>query len=144
LGHLWLARCLLFSDQFTAAQTEAQQLIQLDPQNEEAYLISAVAHWRNNRYTDAIKAAQQCKRIQPNETAYRVIGQAYMEMNKWNDAVKALTEANKLDSQNAETHFQLGLCFLRLNRRSDARRELQAVVAIDPNNQAARDALRRM
>ncbi len=143
-AHFVLAQCFFRSGQLTQAQTECQRVLQLDSQNSSAYMLIAAIHDRNKRYSDAIKAAQKSNQIGPNSLAYFFLGQAYMGIKKWNDAIDAYEESARLNPKDPDPHMQMAVCYLELKRRADARRELQRVVDIDPNNQIAQDALRRI
>ena len=143
-AHFVLAQSFFRSDQLSQAQVECQRVLQLDAKNAGAYMLLAAIHNRNKRYAEAIQAAQKSNAIEPNALAYFFLGRAQMELKKWNDALKAFEESARLDPDDPDPHLQRAVCYVELKRRADARRALERVLEIDPSNQTARDALRKI
>jgi hypothetical protein len=58
-------------------------------------------------------------------------------------SIRPLRRAVAKQPRDAELHYLLGLAYLELGRRAEARRELAAAAALSPRDRAIRDALRR-
>ncbi|HET7555980.1 MAG TPA: O-antigen ligase family protein [Gaiellaceae bacterium] len=60
------------------------------------------------------------------------------------EAVPPLQTAARKEPRSVDTRFQLGLAYLRANRRAAARRELQAALRLEPREASIERALRRV
>ncbi len=60
------------------------------------------------------------------------------------EAIPPLREAARKEPRSVDQRFQLGLAYLRANRRADARRELQAALRLEPGEPSIERAIRRV
>ncbi|HET7758304.1 MAG TPA: O-antigen ligase family protein [Gaiellaceae bacterium] len=60
------------------------------------------------------------------------------------EAIPPLRTAARKEPRSVDQRFQLGLAYLRANRRADARRELQAALRLEPGEASIERALRRV
>lgn len=59
-------------------------------------------------------------------------GRVLFQQRKYREAVAAFRRAAQIDSGDAPTYFNLGLCFQGLNENADAVRALRRAITIDP------------
>ena len=59
---------------------------------------------------------------------------------KAEDAKKAFEEALKLDPKHANSHYQLGMCFVNLGKMPEAVTEFESYLQVAPDGQYAAQA----
>jgi len=72
------------------------------------------------------------------------LGSLYLRKDDLDKAVPEFREAVRLRPQFARAHYNLGLVFQKQNRKEDAAREFQRVLALDPQFRPAREALQKL
>jgi tetratricopeptide (TPR) repeat protein len=60
------------------------------------------------------------------------------------EAIPPLQRAARKEPRSVDQRFQLGLAYLRANRRADARRELKAALLLEPGEPSIERAIRRV
>jgi len=69
------------------------------------------------------------------------VGKFYFLSNKYKEAIKEFEKIIKLDPQNVDAYYNLGLCYESLNEFDLARQMYQRVLSIDPNYKLAKEHL---
>lgn len=93
---------------------EAYRNFQID----EVYYKNALiigALYENQSYRTAILLGQELLEEKPNyQPILKIIAQSYFEMGDYENAKKILMEFNKIDQENADTNYMLGVINLKL------------------------------
>jgi protein O-mannosyl-transferase len=92
----------------------------------------------------AIAKFQQAAAQHPNAHTYSQLGMEYGKVGKYPEALEALSAAQRLDAGFAMTYYYLGNIHAIQGNRAQAREDYQRVLALDPNNAPATEALARM
>src|SRR5215469_10926915 len=80
-------------------------------------------------------------RNHPTAGAYNTLGVLFAQADRVRCAIGAFESALRLESQNWQAHYNLGLAFLRNHDPSRAERELRAALEQKPDSAAAHFAL---
>ncbi len=82
---------------------------------------------------------QRAAAMQPSDAAIRQqYGLNLLVLNRFDEAARELGDAARLDPRNADTLSRLAYVEVRLGRPEDARRHVAAALAVNPNDQLAR------
>jgi tetratricopeptide (TPR) repeat protein len=92
----------------------------------------------------AIAKFQQAAAQHPNAHTYSQLGMEYGKVGKYPEALEALSTAQRLNPGFAMTYYYLGNIHAIQGNRAQAREDYQRVLALDPNNAPATEALARM
>jgi cytochrome c-type biogenesis protein CcmH/NrfG len=94
---------------------------------------------KTNKPAKAISTLQQATKIEPTLTeGWYELGRAHMLAREWNMARGALENARQLNPLAPEITNAIATCLLRMNKRAEARRMIDASLQHDPNNAEAR------
>lgn len=102
--------------------------------NELVMLASAASS--AGRYAEARQIVARALDLDPdNKELHRTMGVLLSTEGRYAAAAGWLERCIELppDTRDAHPHAQLGICYLRLDRPEDARRHLEAAVALDPD-----------
>jgi tetratricopeptide (TPR) repeat protein len=91
---------------------------------------------------EALVRLRQAAAMRPGAHIYSQIGMVYGKQGKNAEALEALDTAIKLDPRYEMTYIYRGGVYLALKDPAAAAADFRRVLAIDPANQSARDALR--
>ncbi len=135
-SHKLLARIESKQRNFNAAVETYKKIQQLDPGDATAYFGLGQVYVNMMKWTDAIAPLERSVQMDPlNLEAYHLIGRAYYEQRIFDKAADAYEKF--LDSEPqvpGESHFELGECYMELERFPDAVRFFQRAVEIDPQS----------
>jgi tetratricopeptide (TPR) repeat protein len=92
----------------------------------------------------AIAKFQQSAALHPTAHIYSQIGMEYGKVGKYPEALAALQIARQRNPRFAMTYYYLGNVHAGQGDQAQALADYQRVLALDPNNQPAREALARM
>jgi protein O-mannosyl-transferase len=92
----------------------------------------------------AIAKLEQSADQQPNAHVYSQIGMEYGKIGKYPEALAALEMAKDWNPDFAMTYYYLGNIHSLQGNQAQALADYRQVLALDPNNQPAREALARM
>ncbi len=138
-----MAQCELGLDWGTAALWSTEQALRLDPENEWAFRLRAIALLTFQRFAEAQRAAEDAIRLAPlSYLGY--VSLANVHANTPGRTLGALAPAAKaleLAPAEAETHFIHGLALARAGRRRAAKRAYRDALALDPEHSRARNNL---
>jgi protein O-mannosyl-transferase len=92
----------------------------------------------------AIAKLQQAAGIEPSAHVYSQLGMEFGKIGKYTEALAALQTAQERDPGFAMTYYYLGNIHAIQGDQAQALANYQHVLALDPSNQPAREALARM
>ncbi len=105
-----------------------EEVIRLDPENQDARLSLGKVRMRLHNYDDALAAADAyiAKRLVPFQgfDARHLRGVALRQLGRFEEAEQELTRAVELDPEYADAHYNLGFVLSRLGRLEPAREHL--------------------
>jgi tetratricopeptide (TPR) repeat protein len=93
------------------------------------------------RPSDKIAVLLESIRDHPTAGAYNTLGVLYAQGDRASCAIAAFESALKLDDQNWEVHYNLGLALLRKGERAQAVHELQTAIRQKPDSVSSHFAL---
>lgn len=134
-----------------AAVNAFKQAVNLEPTNAEAHLQLAIAHDAleneeegETHYQESIKLYQKITAKAPKDAvAHLNLGRAYDKINEDQKAEKSLRQAVKLNPEDTEYRYEYGSILVKLAQYSEAIRELQKSLELDPENTRAEQLLER-
>ena len=116
----------------------------LEPPTSDLLLDWALAYDCAGNPQQAIVKLQQAAARHPNGHVYSQIGMEYGKTGKYTEALDALATAQRLDPGFAMTYYYLGNIHAIQGNQAQARDDYQHVLALDPHNAPATEALARM
>jgi len=123
---------------------EFQKAAALEPPKFDLLLDWALAYDCAGNSQQAIAKLQEAAAQHPNAHVYSQIGMEYGKIGKYPEALDALTTAQRMDPAFAMTYYYLGNIHAIQGNQAQAREDYQHVLALDPNNPPATEALARM
>jgi tetratricopeptide (TPR) repeat protein len=72
-------------------------------------------------------------RMPANTAAYKQLVSLYLGQNQLAKVAAYLSDIVRLDPQDVEARFNLGVCWLKLGRYSEAARQFRAVESVNPS-----------
>ncbi|HEU5322240.1 MAG TPA: hypothetical protein VFX28_15660, partial [Methylomirabilota bacterium] len=109
----------------------------------QRYLMEGDVRMTVSDYANAVKVYQKLVDLEPDVPAYRLrlaIAMAIWPRTK-KDAEREFLEAVRLDPDNADLHYQLGLYYKAMRVKSRAIAVLQTAVRLSPRHKQAREEL---
>lgn len=121
---------------FSAAVTTFQKITQLAPNDASAYLGLGQVYVSMMKWSDAVGPLEKAVQMDPqNVEAYQLIGRSYREQRIFDKAADAYEKYLATDPQTpGESHYELGDCYMELERYPDAVRLFQQSVELEPQN----------
>jgi protein O-mannosyl-transferase len=116
----------------------------LEPPDWELLLDWGLAYDCAGNPRQAIAKFQQAAARHPDGHVYSQIGMEYGKIGKYQEALDALATAQRLDPGFAMTYYYLGNIHAIQGNQAQARDDYQHVLALDPHNAPATEALARM
>jgi Tfp pilus assembly protein PilF len=96
------------------------------------------------RPDEAIEKLRLASTLERSAHPYAAMGMVYGKQKRWAEALNALAEAENIDPRFEMTYLYRGNVYFETGDRARAAEEYRRVLAINPNNAAARDALARL
>lgn len=110
------------------------QVLNLDPNNESAFLWRGIAFMLAGKSADALSDLNRTLELNPNQAkAYNNIGNVYKKENLTEDAIANYKQALKIDPQYISAYLNLSLICLEINS-PEALQYIDAALRIDANN----------
>jgi tetratricopeptide (TPR) repeat protein len=135
MAHGLLGEIALAQQQIEAAIGEFEKERQRNPLDGSVYDRLGDAYVRAGDYTKAEQALQRALLLEPSATGpYILLGKALLMKQDPAGAVMYLERAEKMDTNNAMTHWLLAQAYRSLGRLSDASRESQISEKLRPAN----------
>ena len=109
------------------AKTELQNILALDPHNQEAYFLLGIIYFNQNDHEKAFHFLQQCIVFGGSliPEAHNFLGYLYVEKGNFQDGIKELQRAIELKPDYAHPHYNLARAYAQLGRLDEAVRHLQ-------------------
>jgi protein O-mannosyl-transferase len=139
-----LARVEYDAGACSEAAEQYQKTAALQRPREDLLLDWALAYDCAGNSQEAIAKLQQSAALRPSAHVYSQIGMEFGKMGKYPEALAALQTAQALDPGFAMTYDYLGNVHAAQGNLVQAVADYQHVLALDPNNQPAREALAHM
>lgn len=152
--HLWLAEfycCHAQAPRLDLAEKEARAALAIDPSAGQAYKVLARVYATQKRWADLDRVLAQADTAAPDDLSpYHSAAEALIEIGQ--DFLRAERYLQKYLSQPpegkqatpAEAHWLLGDLYKRQGRKSDAVRELQAALRLQPDFPRAKHELSQL
>lgn len=142
-----LARALLgLGGREAEALAAARAAIAIEPDNDWPYRLASLALSASGGHPEAAAMARTAVQLAPhNPYCHSILACVLAESGRHLDeAHDAATRALALDPHNTECHMALGAVALADSRYDDAAAAFHQVMALDPDNSAARNELARV
>ena len=129
---------------YPKAEEAFKKAIELKPDYVEAYNGLATVYNAQKKFDDAQTASQKAASLAVATGGASAGGGVDALYNQgviaWNagraeDAKKAFEEALKLDPKHANSHYQLGMCFINLGKMPEAVAEFESYLQVAPDGQ---------
>ena len=141
-------RCQLNENRLGAAISDFEAAIRLDPDHAQdykgrkeyvqAYLDRGLRHLQNKQYERALPDLQRAREVAPNDArAASALGQALLDTKEYVKAVEQFSAALAI-RQTAEDLTNRARAYLQLDRRKEARADLDGALQLDEGNVPAR------
>jgi tetratricopeptide (TPR) repeat protein len=143
-AHINLAEAYEALGQREQAEAELKSAVALAPFNVRARNRLGELDFAEKRYAEAADQFQRSVESVPNSQAYLGAGLACFQLGRREDAESNFKKAETLDPKDSRPHFVLGVLYGEMGRIADAKREYEAGFKLDPENQEARAAYRRL
>jgi tetratricopeptide (TPR) repeat protein len=121
-----------------------QKAATLQPPTYDLLLDWGLAYDCAGNQQQAIAKFQQAAALNPNGQTYSQIGMEYGKAGKYTEALEALETAQRLEPGFAMTYYYLGNIHAIQGNQAEAREDYERVLALDPHNAPATEALARM
>ncbi len=133
----WLARLDYDAQQYTAAISRLERVIELDPQMMRAFDSLGLCYDYLGRYDEAIKnfsRATELNRQQarPSPWPHLDFAIALISVNRLDQAESELREALRYDNRLPQAHYQLGQVLEKMGKSGEAVESLLKAAALDP------------
>lgn len=103
------------------------------PRNIEGLLGLAKLAFQQGKRDEALRLWQQTVKVAPNSALPRVYGAlGLLEMGKLSEAIASLRDASRLDEQNAVVYHNLGVAYLRAEKRDKAEKAFRTALTLAP------------
>jgi len=109
------------------------------PSDPRALVEAAMAHHREGRFAEAITEYQRFLELQPRSVEIRSnLGAALAHEGRYEEAIGQYRQALAIDAARTPVRLNLGMALYKAFEIADAARELETVVAAQPDNKNAR------
>ncbi|MDX1643602.1 MAG: tetratricopeptide repeat protein [Thermoanaerobaculia bacterium] len=137
-----LATIYLEDEQYDRALEMADRLLEVDPGNAEALGIRYEVYRRQGDEEKMEAALEELQASDPERIvdAYYKQGTLLFENGEAEEAVEAFQRVLRADPDHPRANYQLGRCYLSLNRLEEARTHLERFVELAPDDPEAPSA----
>ena len=124
---------------------DAEEAIEEDPNDAEAWEDLASAHAADNNLPEAITAAKKSAELAPNEfRRTQTLVALEIQNNNQDGAVDALSAFTNKNPDNADAFLQLGLVAEQAGRTQLARLSFEKYIALNPDDPSIEDVRQRL
>ncbi|MFL5588321.1 MAG: protein kinase domain-containing protein [Ktedonobacteraceae bacterium] len=120
------------------AEKYFQQGLKINP--DHALILASLGHLyiKTGRARSAISTLLQATQREPAlPDGWYELGRAYMETREWQPALNAFGHALQLNHDAVNTYSAMALCYLKMNRKSEARQKVDQALQLDQSNAEA-------
>lgn len=136
--HTLLAQSFERKNDFTAAEAQYKQALQIAPGNGNLWRYLGVLYARTGRWEDAARAYTTAgPLIRDNGISWFDAGIAYRQLDRQKDAANAFRQCVTVNPYFGDAWYQLGISLLNLKQNKDAVAALQQAAKFLPNNPEA-------
>jgi Flp pilus assembly protein TadD len=143
-AHLNLGAAYAEMGKMDWAEEQFRAAVLLFPLDFEAHNLLGKLYFDSQRVAAAEEQFRASLACEPNLAAYDYLGYIAMQRGDRVQAEAAFTEALALKRTDSHALFNLGLIHAASGRKTQAREELQAALATDPNNPEILSALENL
>jgi tetratricopeptide (TPR) repeat protein len=137
---------------FDKAIEEYQTALKLNPSSAEAHKNLGVAYHKKGWVDKAIEEYRAASKLDPSSAdAHKYLGDAFYSKSMIEKAIEEYKVAVKLDPRNAVARYNLGVAYYNVGVAAKmkgfitmARKQFEAAVELDPNDQRFRGALAKI
>jgi tetratricopeptide (TPR) repeat protein len=124
------------------AEKAFAEAVRLAPNEADHHFYLGWTRLRRKQPAQAAPELQQALKLKNDHyLAIYFLGDVYLQQDNYQEAMRWYQRAAALDAADPDPHIQLGICYALLKRRTDAIAAVRQALAIDPNNQRAREIL---
>jgi serine/threonine protein kinase len=125
------------SGNYEVAEADFQRVIELQPNNGDAYRRLGLTFQSGGLLNDALMAFQKAIQVQPGDFNNRwALGAFYLERSQYQEAVTVFQKMVSLKPNLEDSHRLLGQAFFELRRFPEAENELRKAISIRDSSQA--------
>ena len=127
-------------DQGYNLEAEAYFLDGLKFNPNHALILAALGrlYLRMNQTTSAINVLRQATQLEPLMwDGWYELGRAHMKVREWKVALSALEQARQASTDSDEIYSAMATCYLKMNKKAEARQMVRQSLMINPNNNEA-------
>lgn len=144
-----LAAAYLAAGRYSDASKQAEYAIRLNPDEGTGYLVAGIAARELGRYDEAITMIKRALEDQSKTAdwyvkAYAELARTYAKADRLEDAKEALDGAIGYFPEGADLYYERALVTEKLGDYKNAILDYKAVLEFDPENSAAKDAIKRL
>jgi serine/threonine protein kinase len=125
------------SGNYELAEADFQRVIELQPNNGDAYRRLGLTFQSAGFLSDALIAFQKAIQVRPDDfNNYWALGAFYLQRSQYQEAVTEFQRAVSLKPKLEDSHRLLGQAFSELRRFPEAENELRKAISIRDSSQA--------
>jgi tetratricopeptide (TPR) repeat protein len=125
------------SGNYEIAEADFQRVIELQPNNGDAYRRLGLTYQSGGLLSDALTAFQKAIQVRPdNFNNHWALGAFYLEISKYQEAVTEFQKMVSLKPNLEDSHRLLGEAFVELRRFPDAEKEIRKAISIRDSSQS--------
>jgi len=131
-----LARIETKQRDYSSAVKTYSKILELDPNIDTAHLGLGQIYISMMKWSDAIPPLEKAVAMNMEHTvAYQLMGRAYREQRIFDKAAEAYEKFLATDPQSpGDSHYELGDCYMELERFADAAQVLKKAVELEPGS----------
>lgn len=125
-------------NQFEEAIENYRNVIDLIPDDDQAYNSIGIAYSNIGQYEVALKYFLKSIKINPNnDKVYNNLGITYADLKQYQKAIDNYQKAIEINPDNNAAYFNIGNAFGNLKKYEEAEKNFKKAVEIDPENYSA-------
>ena len=126
----YMADAYLKLDDTEGAIKAYKEAIRLNPYRDDVHIKLGNLYFSDERYEEAKLEYQEAVKINPTSNNYFSLGQAYLKTARYGDAERQFRKVQRLEPQNPNGNYGLGLVLSKQGRHEDAIRQFKAAVGL--------------
>ncbi|NOY82827.1 MAG: tetratricopeptide repeat protein [Kiritimatiellaeota bacterium] len=144
-AHLILGAALAMQGETEAAVAAFRRAIQLDPRMAEAHRRLGVALAGLDRPDEAVASCRKAVELEPGSAdALDALGLVLARAGKWSEAAEAWKKSISINPESPTPRYNLARALITLDRRDDARRQLDELLKLNPGFGLAQNLKREL
>ena len=134
-AHALLALCLAHRENYQEATDEARQAVRLAPDFPFVHFAHASVLYDRNRFSEALTAVNEAIRLEPEDAnQYALLANIHLQECRWPSALAAAERGLQLDPQHVGCTNLRAIAMVRLGRKAEAGRTIDAALSKNPDN----------